>query len=187
MLLREDVPEIRGLVAYVVFNSKSPFATAELKQYLQEKLPEYMIPSAFIAQEAFPLTANGKVDRKALPLPDELRPNLEVPLAPPSTEIEKTIAAVWQEVLHLEKVGIHDNFFELGGHSLLVAQVHNNLRELLKPDLSMIELLEYPTINSLAKYLNQERDSELELQLVQDQTQKQKAAINRQKQLHKSK
>ncbi|MBH8554262.1 amino acid adenylation domain-containing protein [Nostocaceae cyanobacterium CENA357] len=186
VLLREDVPGNQRLAAYIVFDAKSPFATTELGQFLADKLPEYMIPSAFVELEILPLTTNGKVDRKTLPIPDEFRPDLEVAYVAPSTEIEKTITAVWQDVLHLEKVGIHDNFFDVGGHSLLVAQVHNQLRELLKLDLSMIELLEYPTIHSLAKYLTQEQDSALELQLVHDRTQKQKAAINRQKGLRSS-
>jgi aryl carrier-like protein len=185
VLLREDVPGNQRLAAYITFHNKSPFATTELADFLADKLPDYMIPSALVELEILPLTANGKVDRKALPIPDEFRPDLAVTYVAPSTEIEKTIAAVWQDVLHLETVGIHDNFFDVGGHSLLVAQVHNQLRE-LKPDLSMIELLEYPTIHALAKHLTQEQNYDVELQLIQDRTQKQKAAINRQKELRRS-
>jgi acyl carrier protein len=116
-----------------------------------------MIPSAFVMLEALPLTPNGKVDRCALPPPDGQRPDLAAYLAPRSG-VEQTIAAVWQEVLRVEKVGVNDNFFELGGHSLLMAQVHTRLQKLFGQEFSMIELFKYPTISTLAGYIRQPQD-----------------------------
>nr|WP_307731364.1 amino acid adenylation domain-containing protein [Microseira wollei] len=124
---REDSPGDRRLVAYIVPRLKEAISVSELRSFLKEKLPEYMIPSAFVMLAAMPLTINGKVDRQALPIPENLRPDLAVAYESPQTQVERIIANLWQEVLHLEKVGIYDNFFDLGGHSLLLVQVHNKL------------------------------------------------------------
>jgi amino acid adenylation domain-containing protein len=130
----------------------------ELRLHLKRHLPEYMIPSSFTVLEALPLTANGKVDRQALPAPDRARPeaHLEASFRQPQTEVERTIAAIWCNVLGLdpERVGIHDNFFDLGGHSLLAVKAHAQLQEAFKREISMVELFKYPTIAALAKYLH---------------------------------
>lgn len=156
--VQEDELNDKRLVAYVVPNREQTPNVSDLRNFLREKLPEYMIPSAFVLLKALPLTANGKVDRKALPAPDSLRPELEATYVPPRTEVEQTIAGIWQDMLDLEKVGIHDNFFDLGGHSLLLIQVHSQLQKLLNRDISITDLFEYPTISSLTKYLSQEQD-----------------------------
>lgn len=132
--------------------------------------------------ETLPLTPNGKVDHRALPNPD-LRSDLEPTYVAPQTEVEHTIAKVWQEVLHLEQMGIHDNFFDLGGHSLLMAQVHNKLEAVLDKDIAIIELFRYPTISSLTKYLSPKENEQPSSQKIHDRVKKQKDAINRQKQL----
>jgi amino acid adenylation domain-containing protein len=111
---REDIPGEKRLVAYLVPNGKQTPSVSLLRQYLKEKLPDYMVPNAFVMLEKFPLTPNGKVDRKALPSPTGLRPELESNYVAPQAEIDRTIAAIWQEVLRLEKIGIHDNFFQVG-------------------------------------------------------------------------
>ncbi|WP_442949096.1 non-ribosomal peptide synthetase [Nostoc sp.] len=154
------VAESQRIVAYVVPQTEQTLEILELRSFLESKLPSYMMPAAFVLLEAFPLTPNGKIDRKALPKPDTARPELEAAYQPPQTEIEKTIAEIWQKVLQLEDVGIHDNFFELGGHSLLLVQVHNQLREIFQRDLSVLDLFRYPTINSLANYLNQVKEQQ---------------------------
>jgi amino acid adenylation domain-containing protein len=159
--LREDEPGDKRLVAYLVSQHESSPTISELRSFLREKLPDYMVPSFFEMLEALPLTPNGKVDRKALPAPDSLRPQLEATYVKPKTDLEKTIATVWQKVLKLETVGIHDNFFDLGGHSLLIVQVHSELCQLLKADFSMLELFRYPTISSLASFLNSTNTNEL--------------------------
>jgi acyl carrier protein len=125
-----------------------------LRRFLQEKLPLYSIPTSFVNIEATPLSPNGKVDRRSLPIPDNLRPELEVDYVMPETEAEQTIADVWKKVLDLEKIGIHDNFFEIGGHSLLLMQVNSRLRQLFDANLSIVDMFRYPTISSLSEYLN---------------------------------
>jgi acyl carrier protein len=149
---RADESGEQRLVAYVVAKDQM-LTMSEMRQHLGEKLPQYMIPTALVPMTELPLTPNGKVDRRALPEPGQTRPELGSIYVPPQTELEVSIASIWQEVLQIEKVGIHDGFFDLGGHSLLMAQAHNLLRDVLGIDISMIDLFKYPTISALAKYL----------------------------------
>jgi hypothetical protein len=152
-------PDGRGgkrLVAYVVESAAGKATAGELRRHLKNTLPDYMIPSAFVTLDALPLTSNGKVDRKALPEADDARPELEEVYVAPRSEIERSIAGVWQEVLRVEKVGVHDNFFNLGGHSLLIVQVNSRLRETLQSDVSIIEMFKYPTVSALAEHLSSE-------------------------------
>lgn len=155
VIAREDVPGDQRLVAYVVTNQELAPTTTDLRRVLKEKLPDYMVPSAFVMLEALPLTPNGKVDRRALPSPQSLRPEMVANYEMPQTETEVLIAIIWQEILQLEKLGIHDNFFDLGGHSLLMVQIHHKLQKIFSQELSMVEIFKYPTIHSLAKRLTQ--------------------------------
>jgi acyl carrier protein len=154
VVAREDRSGSKRLVAYIVVKQKQPTIN-DLRSFLQTKLPDYLIPSDFVFLETLPLTPNGKVDRRALPAPESVRPELAATFVIPKTRMEKLIAAIWQEVLNLEKVGIHDNFFDLGGHSLLIAQVKKQLQDLVAQELSMVEIFTYPTIHSLANYLQE--------------------------------
>ncbi len=162
VVLRELAPGDKRLVAYVVL--KHPEAeqaiTAQLRDFLAERMPEYMLPSAFVLLEALPLTVNGKVDRKALPAPAALRPELATTYVAPQSELERTIAGIWQEVLGLDRVGMFDNFFDLGGHSLLLVQVQNKLRVALNRDIPLVELFQYPTIAALAQALRQNEEQQ---------------------------
>lgn len=121
VLVREDDPGNKRLVAYVVLSQT--LTISDLHHFMKEKLPEYMMPSAFLMLEVLPLTPNGKVDRRSLPKPDTARPDLEAAYTAPSTLTETVLAKIWSEVLGVEQVGIHDNFFELGGDSVLCIQV----------------------------------------------------------------
>ena len=121
--VREDAPGDRRLAAYVVPAAGAAPAAGELRAAVRVRLPEYMVPSAFVVLGALPLTANGKVDRKALPAPDFARPELEQPYTPPRTPAERALAEIWAELLRVERVGVEDNFFELGGDSILGLQV----------------------------------------------------------------
>lgn len=152
---REDDVGDKRLVAYVVLSEEQACSANELRSFLKQKLPEYMIPSAFVFLDTLPLTPNGKVDRKALPVPDSSRAGLEESYVPPRTVVEEIIAGIWGEVLKVEKVGIHDNFFELGGHSLLATQVMSRLREALQVDLPLRTLFEVPTVAELALNIEQ--------------------------------
>ncbi|HEV2704611.1 MAG TPA: methyltransferase, partial [Pyrinomonadaceae bacterium] len=122
-----------------------------LRQHLQTGLPEYMIPSAFVVMDALPLTSSGKVDRRALPAPDHLRPELAQNFAAPRTPVETELTRIWGEVLKLERIGINDNFFDLGGHSLLATQVISRIREVLRVELPLQSLFETPTVAQLAE------------------------------------
>ncbi|MBC1235680.1 non-ribosomal peptide synthetase [Nostoc sp. 2RC] len=172
-ILREDKPGNQNLIAYITLYPDKTLTIFQLRRFLQNKLLDHMLPTAFMILEAFPLTSNGKVDRRALPMPDALRPELEVAYVVPQTEVEKTIASVWQKALNLEKIGIHDNFFEIGGHSLLLVTVHSQLQEILNnAELSTLDLFRYPTINSLAEYLSSSANQTLSLQETDIQTEK---------------
>jgi amino acid adenylation domain-containing protein len=135
--------------------------TSELRDLLKQKLPEYMVPGAFVYLASMPLTPNGKIDRKALPVPD-LDLNLPIDFAPPTTPTQEILAKLWAEILHLPQVGIHDNFFELGGHSLLATQVIIQLRPLFGVELPLRRLFELPTIFLLSELIEASQGSNLE-------------------------
>jgi hypothetical protein len=134
--------------------------TGELRAFLAQRLPEAMVPSVFVRLDALPLTANGKVDRKALPEPAPAAPEIDTRYEAPEGDLESRIAAVWRELLRVERVGSRDNFFELGGSSLLVVRVRNRLQELLGRDLSLVDLFRHPTVASLAAHLAAGEESE---------------------------
>ncbi|MDZ8092001.1 MAG: amino acid adenylation domain-containing protein [Nostoc sp. DedQUE05] len=159
VVVQQDEPGNLQLVAYVVAKTQAVPNISELRSFLKEKLPDHMLPSAFVMLENLPLAPSGKVDRKALPKPDNLRPKLETAYVLPRNEMEHAIADIWQKILKVEKVGIQDNFFDLGGHSLNVLQVYSKLRELYKADLVITDLFKYPTISSISRYLSQEDDN----------------------------
>jgi acyl-CoA synthetase (AMP-forming)/AMP-acid ligase II/acyl carrier protein len=131
-----------------------------LRDILRQTLPDYMIPASFVFLKKMPLTPNGKVDRKALPPPDEQRVDLKNSFQAPQTEIEQKIAAIWQTVLHVNPIGIHEKFFDLGGNSLLLVQVQEKLGEELNQELPVLTLFQYPTIKALANYLAKQTPSE---------------------------
>ncbi|MEG5092537.1 amino acid adenylation domain-containing protein [Microcoleus sp. B13-B4] len=149
---REDVPGDKRLVAYLVLHS-SPESESnfirELRQFLQQQLPDYMIPSHFVVLESLPLNPNGKVNRRALPKP-EINPAELSTFVAPRTAIEEILAGIWAEILRVERVGVDDNFFELGGHSLLAAQIIARIRDRLKVELPFSRILESPTVAGLA-------------------------------------
>src|SRR4029434_7789082 len=117
-----------------------------LRSFLQEKLPDYMIPSAFMLMTELPLDPNGKVDKRALPPPEREQPEREATFVSPRTPTEELLGGIWAEVLGLEQAGIHDNFFELGGHSLLATQVVSRIRNLFQAEISLRVLFQNPTI-----------------------------------------
>ncbi|MBD2336733.1 amino acid adenylation domain-containing protein [Calothrix sp. FACHB-156] len=154
VIAREDEPGNKRLVAYVVVNSETAPSMNELRRFLQEKLPEYMIPSAFVAIAKIPLTPNGKVDRRALPIPDQ-RPELEKAFVAPSNAIEIDLAQIWSEVLGIQLIGIRDNFFDLGGNSLLAVKLFTQIEKKFGQKLPLATLLQSPTIEQLASILSQ--------------------------------
>ena len=150
---REVTPNDKRIVAYYIPAPPSPPSDASLISFLKEKLPNYMVPSAFVPLKGFPLTPSGKIDRKALPDPGTDRPELDDDFVPPSTSYEELLAKVWREVLGLKSVGIHDNFFDLGGHSLLAIRLFAQMESLTGRKLSVMTLFHSPTIAQLAEIL----------------------------------
>ncbi|HEX6288974.1 MAG TPA: amino acid adenylation domain-containing protein, partial [Herpetosiphonaceae bacterium] len=160
VLAREDTAGEKRLVAYVIEqrtteqteNQEPGTLHAQLRAFLADCLPDYMIPAAFVTLSAFPLTPNGKVDRKALPAPDRSALGL-APLELPRTPTEELIAAIWQQVLGVAHVGVHDNFFSLGGHSLLATQILSRVRETFAVELTLAELFNTPMVAGMAEQI----------------------------------
>jgi acyl-coenzyme A synthetase/AMP-(fatty) acid ligase/acyl carrier protein len=150
--VREDRAGDPRLVAYLM-GEPSAIDAGKLKDALGAKLPDYMVPSAFVRMDRFPLTPNKKVDRKALPAPSEAQKAAATEYVRPESEVEEQIASVYQAVLGLPQVGREDHFFDLGGHSLLAVQAHRKLREVLGRDLSITDIFRFPTVRALASHL----------------------------------
>jgi amino acid adenylation domain-containing protein len=180
VMAREDVPGDKRLVAYILPDGGQTPSAVLLRQYLQEKLPEYMVPSAFVMLEKFPLSPNGKIDRRALPKPKVDRQTEEGYVAP-RNEVEKTIASIWRELLHAKNVGVNDNFFELGGHSLLLVKMLSRLQESFRKKIPIVEIFRHPTITTLASFLAQREKKEPSLQKAFDLAERQKESLKRQK------
>jgi acyl-coenzyme A synthetase/AMP-(fatty) acid ligase len=149
-LVHEGAGEAR-LVAYVVAREPRP-SVETLRSALRERVPEYMVPSAFVLLDALPLTPSGKLDRRALPAPDA-RAGVATAYAPPRNDVDELLAIVWAEVFGVERVGIHDDFFALGGHSLLATQIVARLRDLVGLEVSLRSLFERPTIAAITDRL----------------------------------
>jgi natural product biosynthesis luciferase-like monooxygenase protein/amino acid adenylation domain-containing protein len=169
------------LVAYVVPTRGESVVAGELRRFLEPKLPSHMIPSAFVCLEDLPLTLNGKIDRNALPSPDDSRPVLDAAYVAPRTDIERRIANLWRELLHVENVGLNDNFFDLGGHSLLVVQAQAKLREVVGINVPVVRLFQYPTIAALTDFVG-DGNGTLSFQSARERGNRQRAAFNQSRQ-----
>jgi amino acid adenylation domain-containing protein len=153
VVAREDAPGDRRLVAYVAPASASA-AAGELREYLKARLPAYMLPSAFVFVDTFPLTQNGKLDRKALPMPEARSANTagsSDPTETVMTSVERRISDIWRKILALERVGLRENFFELGGHSLLLLKLHGELQREFSSEFAVVKLFQHPTIATQAE------------------------------------
>ncbi|MEX2492635.1 MAG: amino acid adenylation domain-containing protein [Nitrospirales bacterium] len=153
-LCREDVPGDKHVVAYLVPTTGHSADVVLLRTHLSTVLPDYMVPSRFVVLDSLPLTANGKIDRKALPAPNEADRTQGRIYAPPTTELEELLVELWQEVLNVERIGIHENFFELGGHSLLATRMIARMRNTLELAIPLRTLFEYPTVAGFAKEID---------------------------------
>ncbi|HVS00778.1 MAG TPA: amino acid adenylation domain-containing protein, partial [Thermoanaerobaculia bacterium] len=157
VVVREDAPGDKRLVAYIVAPDGQTPAAGALRGFLRELLPDYMVPAAFVPLAVLPLFPHGKVDRRALPTPPaaNVAPEAGASFAPPRTVTEELLAGIWAEVLGTEKVGLHDDFFELGGHSLLATQVMSRIRSVFQREVPLRALFEQPTVASLAKVVEE--------------------------------
>lgn len=160
--VRQVIADVRGgsgekrLVAYLVMESgEGPPAVSDLRSFLKTKLPEYMVPSAFMVLGSFPLSPNGKLNRSALPDPNDARPELAREFVPPSSPVEQAVAEIFSEVLEVRQIGLHDDFFELGGHSLLAARVVSRLRDRFQIEMTPRFLFESPTVAEMAARISE--------------------------------
>jgi amino acid adenylation domain-containing protein len=153
VIVQEDIPGDKHLVAYIVPNKGQAPTSSQLRQFSKEKLPNYMVPSIYMMLEFLPLTPNGKVDRRVLPAVDTLSLDTKEDYVAPRTTIEEELARIWRQVLGKQQVGVHDNFFELGGHSLLATQLTSRIRDRFKVDLPVRILFEAPTMAMLARHI----------------------------------
>lgn len=155
---------------------------AELRNFLRTKVAGYMVPSAIVLLDALPLTSNGKADRKALLSLGIATPQTAAPYIAPRNELERTIASVVRQVLHLEQVGVHQSFFELGANSVELVQVHRELRNVLQRELPVVEIFKYPTISALAEYLGQTTEDTAVLEESQDRASARREALRQRRQ-----
>jgi amino acid adenylation domain-containing protein len=149
VIVADDATQGKRLIAYVVAERSDPGTIGELRSFLKEKLPGYMVPSVFMMVDALPLTTSGKVDRGALPAPSISRAEVRQPYAAPITPTEELLSAIWAKLLATDHVGIHDNFFELGGHSLLATQLVSKVRKTFQVEIALQSFFEAPTITGL--------------------------------------
>ncbi len=183
VITHEDTPGNVRLIAYVIPHLQQELITSDLYHFLKAHLPTYMIPAALVLPDALPLTPNGKIDRSALPKPDFSQSHLAKNFVPPHTSTEKVIADIWAKVLQLEKVGVHDNFFDLGGNSLLTIPIASKMQESLNINISVIDLLTYPTVSAFAQYLAQDQEAEQSVFPDHSRANRKKVALKMQKQL----
>jgi amino acid adenylation domain-containing protein len=179
--VREDVPGNRRLVAYVVAREGTVDAGA-LRATLRERLPEYMVPAAFVPLLALPLSAHGKVDRRALPAPEETHLGSGQPYMEPQGELERALAGLWREVLGLQRVGRNERFFDVGGNSMSIVRVQARLRAELGMEVSLPELFQHPTIGGLAEHLSDREPDEAELEASQERGGSRRALMDKRKQ-----
>jgi amino acid adenylation domain-containing protein len=158
VVARAEASGEQRLVGYVVpqagADENGKVGVSELRAYLRERLPEYMVPQTLVLLAQLPLTPNGKIDRKALPAPDGPGAQEALTYVAPRNELEQRIAAIWQTVLGVEKVGMHDNFFDLGGHSILLIEASSKLRVALERELSVVDMFRHPTVSAMAEFLS---------------------------------
>lgn len=175
----------KRLVAYLTIRHEPCPSASELRHFLRERLPDYMLPAVFVHLEAFPLNSNGKVDRAALPDPMISHLSLTQSPEPPQYEQERLIATLWQEILGMEQVGVHDTFFDLGGHSLSLVQLQERLQTTFHQNIQLLDLFKYPTIRSFADFL-QQREVQSQSPTTERAEQLQAGKIRRQQRLASS-
>jgi acyl carrier protein len=178
MVRANESGEVR-LLGYVTAGGHESPTVTELRRFLLEHLPDYMVPAAFVSLDVIPMTPNGKVDRRSLPVPDDSRPELDAPFMAPETPLEEQLAKIWVQILGLNRIGIHDNFFDLGGHSLAASRVVSHVIQEFQIEVPLQALFQSPTIAEMAaviierqaaKFLTEDLDGILtELESLSDE------------------
>jgi acyl carrier protein len=152
----EDTPGNKRLVAYIVATQRRPSVINNLRNYLKERLPEHMLPSAFRLLDTLPLMPNGKIDRCALPAPETVKHSEEEAFVAPTSMVDYQLMQIWEELLGTRPIGIRDNFFHIGGHSLLAARLVNRIEQVFGKKIPLTTLFAGPTIEQLAGALQQQ-------------------------------
>lgn len=178
VILVADGKTDKRLLSYIIPASEEAFKPEEIRYELRKTLPDYMIPAVYMRVDAFPLTANGKIDYKALPKPETDRTQF----VKAATDAERKLADIWQTVLGMEEVGIHDNFFDLGGHSLNIIEVQSKIKEVFERDINVVEMFRYPTISTFAKFLSEDQSGKAIREKTEIRAARQKQALDAQKQ-----
>jgi len=177
VILREDTPNDKRLVAYITPAAGQKIDSVGVKKKLAKDLPEFMVPSVFVELKSLPLTPNGKIDRNALPAPEQKKQsNSRASFVKPENALQEKIVTTWQGVLNLEKIGLDDNFFDIGGHSLLVVEVLTKLREIMDKPVKMIDMFRFPTIRQFSEYLSAEQGDNKKLAESEDRAKARKDA-----------
>jgi amino acid adenylation domain-containing protein len=162
VIARDDLHGDKRLIAYVVSKAVGAARPNDLREFLRQRFPDYMVPGIFVRLDALPLLPNGKVDRQALPIPDNSRPELGTPYVIPSSLVESELARIWAEILFVDGVGIHDNFFELGGHSLAATRVVSQVIEKFQTEIPLQSLFQSPTVAEMAAVITQSQAKKLD-------------------------
>ncbi len=168
------------LVGYAVPVKGQELSVADVRTFLKQRLPDYMIPAAIVFLEAMPLTPNGKIDRKRLPDPQKVH-SKRPEMVKPTNEVERQVADLWKEILQIEDIGITDNFFDLGGHSLNVIQLQTRVKEVFDRDIAVVDLFKYPTVESFARFLSAGHEDGAKSEQAQQRATKQRAALDAQR------
>ena len=166
----EDMPGKKRLVAYLVAREQPAPPITELRSFLKKKLPDYMVPSAFIILDALPLTPNGKVDRSALPAPEQAGPELSGSFVAPQNPLQHQLAQIWEELLDIQPIGIKDNFFELGGHSLLAVRMMHQIEKVCGKKIPLSTLFAEATVEHLASVLLEQQSEDLPFPIMEIQS-----------------
>ena len=181
VILREDTPNDKRLVAYIVPNTtteqKNEFDASTIKGALSHHLPEFMVPSIFIEIDETPLTPNGKVDRKALPKPKVItQTSISTKIEPPENDTQEKILVIWRNVLGIAQISLDDNFFDIGGHSLLVVEVLSELRKLIDKPIKMIDMFRFSTIRQFSQHIDNDDAGQQNFDKSQERADARKAA-----------
>jgi amino acid adenylation domain-containing protein len=187
VIAREDVTDHKQLVAYLVIRQEPAPTSAELRDFFLPNLPNYMVPVSFVTLPILPLTPNGKIDRKALPAPNPSPIAIRSASANSETAMEKSIASIWQDVLHLTTTELDHNFFEIGGDSLRIASVHDRLQKLLGRQFPITDLFSHTTIRSLASHFNSSRNPNSTADALRMRAQRQRQSFSAQRNMHHNK
>jgi len=178
VLLREDRPENKLLVAYLSAEPERMISIADLRGHLSSILPDYMVPQHFVVLDSIPLSPNGKADRRALPEPKIDRID-DTSYVAPRNKTEQGIADIWKDLLKINRVGVNDSFFDLGGHSLLLVKMHRRLKADFAGRLTIVDLFQYPTVAALAAFMNHESNAVISLEKTRAIASKQRASLRK--------